>query len=94
MGRNTAKDGRFFSLLNQFLVADFRAVDVAVVVGKSSLACDMGNGHRIVARDDFQINILRAQVVQCLGCSLTNRVSDFQDSQSGHIFRQLDTVFV
>ena len=94
MGRNTAEDSCFFSLLNQLLVADFRAVDVAGVVGKSSLACNMGNGHGIVTRDDFQINILRTQIVQCLSRSLTNRVGDFQNGQSSHIFRQLDAVFV
>ena len=80
MRRNTTEDGCFFCLLNQFLIADFRAVDVAFVVGKSSLARDMGNGHRIVTGDDFQINILRTQIVQCLSRSLTNRVGDFQNS--------------
>ena len=85
MRGNTSENSCLLSHSNQFLIRDFRAIYIAMIVRKTSLLGNTGHRNWIVTRDDLETHFLRTEIVQRLCCSLSNRIQDFQQGQSLNI---------
>ena len=77
-GRNSAENIVFRSDVYHFAVAHAVKGDVAVGAFHARAAGDLGNGHRVIARNDFDRNVVFLEPVDRL------------DRVSSHVVRQGD----
>ena len=88
MRRYTTKNRSILSQSLQFLIADLRTVNIALIIGKTSLMSNMRNRHWIVTRNNLKCHIFWTQVFQSFCSILTNRIGNFKQGQSLDIIRQ------